>query len=64
MTGTTNPIIDLVRKAREEAAEREAKTRELRPGYFDRIDTLLASGAFAVEDRRATHPPTGRRYAD
>ena len=40
------------------------KARALRPDYFAKLDTLLASGAFAVEDLRKTHPPTGRRYAD
>lgn len=40
------------------------KARALRPAYFDRLDSLVASGAFAIEDRRLTHPPTGRRYAD
>lgn len=40
------------------------KVRALRPDYFDRLDSLVASGAFALEDRRKTHPPTGRRYAD
>ncbi|WP_166389600.1 hypothetical protein [Nocardioides ochotonae] len=40
------------------------EARVLRPAYFDRLDALLASGAFAVEDRRKTHPPTDRLYAE
>lgn len=40
------------------------RSRELRPDYFAKLDSLVASGAFAIEDRRKTHSPTGRRYAD
>lgn len=40
------------------------KARALRPVYFERLDSLVASGAFTVEDDRRTKPPTGRRYAD
>ena len=40
------------------------KARALRPAYFDRLDTLLASGAFAIEDEREMYPPSGRTYAD
>lgn len=61
---TRNPITDLMRQSREQQAEQAARARALRPAYFDRIDALLASGAFSVEDRRKTHPPTGRTYAD
>jgi len=58
----TNPITELLAASRQD--DPEARARALRPGYFARRDALLASGAFAVEDLRLTHPPTGRRYAD
>lgn len=45
MSTSTNPITALVRASR----ERDARARELRPGYFARRDALLASGAFRVE---------------
>ena len=61
---TTNPITDLVQRSRVEAVDQAARAHTLRPRYFAQRDSLLASGAFTVEDRRKTHPPTGRRYAD
>lgn len=55
---TKNQINEAVQQAR------EAHARTLRPNYFEHIDSLLASGAFAVEERRQRFPRTGRRYAD
>ena len=40
------------------------RARALRPSYFARLDALVASGKFAIEDERETHPPSGRTYAD
>jgi hypothetical protein len=42
----------------------QSRPRVDRTAYFAQRDALLASGAFAIKDRRQTHAPTGRIYAD
>lgn len=60
----SNLIREAVRDAQQAREDRRTQARALRPAYFEKRDSLLASGAFKVEDRRLTHKPTGRTYAD